>query len=63
MEASQALAEAAAMTDISGSRQLQDAELVAAALRDALTAMMPLIGHVPPDDVLDHVFASFCIGK
>ncbi len=63
VEASQALAEAGAMTALSESRQLQDAELVAAALRDALTAMMPLIGHVPPDDVLDHVFASFCIGK
>ena len=63
-DASKGLTEAASMALMSAQqRQLDHAELVAAALGDALTAMQPLIGQVPPDDVLDHVFASFCVGK
>ena len=38
-------------------------ELVAACLRDALDALGELVGRVTPDDVLEHVFASFCVGK
>ena len=39
------------------------AELLAATLRDALDALGELVGRVTPDDVLDHVFARFCVGK
>ncbi len=38
-------------------------ELAAADLRDALRCLEDLIGKVTPDDVLAHVFSSFCIGK
>ena len=38
-------------------------ELAAADLRDALRSLEDLVGEVTPDDVLDHVFSSFCIGK
>ena len=38
-------------------------ELAAADLRDALRSLEGLVGEVTPDDVLDHVFSSFCIGK
>lgn len=38
-------------------------ELVAAALHSALNAFGSIVGQMTPDDVLDHVFASFCIGK
>jgi tRNA modification GTPase len=39
------------------------AELVAADLRNALDALGSVLGQVTPDDVLGHVFATFCIGK
>ena len=39
------------------------AELLAATLRDALDALGELVGRVTPDDVLDEVFARFCVGK
>jgi len=40
-------------------------EAVAAAthLRAAVDALDELVGTVTPDDVLDRVFASFCVGK
>ena len=38
-------------------------ELVAARLRDSLDALGELVGRVTPDDVLEHVFARFCVGK
>lgn len=38
-------------------------ELAAADLRDALRGLEDLTGKVTPDDVLAHVFSSFCIGK
>ncbi|MDP7008207.1 MAG: 50S ribosome-binding GTPase [Phycisphaerales bacterium] len=38
-------------------------ELCAASLRDCLAALGQITGTVAPDDVLDHVFASFCVGK
>ena len=38
-------------------------ELVAASLRDALDALGELVGRITPDEVLEHVFASFCVGK
>jgi len=32
-------------------------------LREAAAALEELIGAVQPDDVLDAVFRSFCVGK
>jgi tRNA modification GTPase len=40
-----------------------DAVAAATHLRAALGALDDLIGVVTPDDVLDRVFASFCVGK
>ncbi len=40
-----------------------DAAAAATHLRAAVTALDDLIGLVTPDDVLDRVFASFCVGK
>ena len=40
-----------------------DAAAAATHLRAAVTALDDLIGVVTPDDVLDRVFASFCVGK
>jgi tRNA modification GTPase len=36
---------------------------VASMLREALDRLGAIVGTIPPDDVLDRVFASFCIGK
>jgi tRNA modification GTPase len=43
----------------------QGVEAVAAAthLRAGVSALDDLIGAVTPDDVLDRVFATFCVGK
>lgn len=38
-------------------------ELVAAELREALEALGEVVGRIDSEDVLDKVFASFCIGK
>jgi tRNA modification GTPase len=38
-------------------------EIVALELREALDALGSILGQVTPDAVLDHVFATFCIGK
>jgi len=40
-----------------------DAAATATHLRTAVGALDDLIGVVTPDDVLDRVFASFCVGK
>jgi tRNA modification GTPase len=40
-----------------------DAAAAATHLRAAVTALDDLIGVVTPDDVLDRVFATFCVGK
>ena len=40
-----------------------DAAAAATHLRAAVGALDDLIGVVTPEDVLDHVFASFCVGK
>lgn len=46
-----------------GLRQGLDLELIAADLRDAADALAEVTGEIAPDDVLDAVFSSFCIGK
>lgn len=38
-------------------------ELAAEELRAATTALSSLLGRVDPEDVLDDIFASFCLGK
>jgi tRNA modification GTPase len=40
-----------------------DAAVAATHLRDAVAALDELIGVMTPDDVLDRVFATFCVGK
>lgn len=39
------------------------AEVAATHLRPAETALEEVLGVITPDDVLDHLFSSFCIGK
>jgi tRNA modification GTPase len=45
------------------SGRMPPAELVAACLRDGLDALGELVGRITPDQVLEHVFARFCVGK
>jgi tRNA modification GTPase len=40
-----------------------DAAVAATHLRSAVSALDDVIGIVTPDDVLDRVFATFCVGK
>jgi tRNA modification GTPase len=58
---------ARALAEIDGFRAAQaqgvDAAAAATHLRAAVGALDDLIGAVTPDDVLDRVFASFCVGK
>lgn len=48
---------------LSGSYNDGCLELLAIDLREALDAVGSVIGYATPDDVLDVVFSSFCIGK
>jgi len=57
-EAIQAVAQAA-QWDLAGGHQ----DLVAEELRGALAALALLVGEFTPEDVLDRLFSSFCIGK
>ena len=38
-------------------------EIIAMDLRIALDALASIIGHTTPDDILDQIFKTFCIGK
>ena len=40
-----------------------DAAAAATHLRTAVAALDDLIGAITPEDVLDRVFAAFCVGK
>ena len=40
-----------------------DGDLIAAELRAAITGLEELLGEVTSDDVLNQIFAEFCIGK
>ncbi len=44
-------------------RVLRSPELVAAQLRESLSALAPLTGRVHPDDIVGRIFGMFCIGK
>ncbi len=43
--------------------RLDNAELIADALRAALDALGEVVGDISPDDVLGRIFSSFCVGK
>ena len=60
-----ALERALAEMDAFGAARTAGVDAAAAAthLRAAVTALDDLIGVVTPDDVLDRVFATFCVGK
>ncbi len=47
----------------SSERAVDQPELVAGALREALDSLAELAGAVPPDEIIARVFASFCVGK
>jgi tRNA modification GTPase len=58
------LAEAAALLEPAlGQRHLPHPEVVAAAMRAGLDELGRLAGDVTPDDVLERIFATFCVGK
>lgn len=44
-------------------RTLDEPELVALGLREALDAAGELVGEISPDEVIGRVFATFCVGK
>lgn len=44
-------------------RHLEDVEILAMNLREALDHVGSITGRVTPDDVIGRIFASFCIGK
>jgi tRNA modification GTPase len=60
-----ALARAQAALAEAGAQLLEagDAVLAAHHVRDATTALDELVGAVDIEDVLDRVFAGFCVGK
>ena len=60
-----ALERAIGEVDAFRTARAQGVEAAAAAthLRTAVGALDELIGVVTPDDVLERVFASFCVGK
>jgi len=51
------------LDDWKSSGTIQAPELVAGLIRDALDAIGEINGAVSPDEILDRVFSSFCIGK
>ena len=44
-------------------KQHLDIEIIAFELREALNAVDGLLGKTSPEDILNHVFNSFCVGK
>jgi tRNA modification GTPase len=51
------------LDDIAEGYETMEAEIVAEDLRRATVRLLDLFGGVDVEDVLDHVFRSFCIGK
>jgi tRNA modification GTPase len=52
-----------AVTHLERALDTQEEDLFAADLRQALTALGPVIGETLPDDILGRIFSEFCIGK
>lgn len=58
-----AIADARAALQRARGNATSGAEIIALDLREALDALGAILGQVSPDDVLGHVFSTFCIGK
>jgi tRNA modification GTPase len=58
VKATECLADTRLLIDNSG-----EPDLVAAELRQATRAVDSIVGRVDVEDLLDEIFASFCIGK
>ena len=43
--------------------ELRGDELIAVEIRQALQELSAILGEVYTDDILDHIFSNFCIGK
>jgi tRNA modification GTPase len=56
-------AAAAALQNARGHLQAEVLELAAEALREAHDELGEITGKMAPDDLLGHIFATFCIGK
>ena len=53
-----------ALRDIQdASTNAETAELCAACLRESIQSLGQISGRVSPDDILEHVFSTFCVGK
>lgn len=52
-----------AVDDARGTLAAQHLELAAESLRVAHDAVGAITGRILPDDLLGHIFSSFCIGK
>jgi tRNA modification GTPase len=56
-----------ALDNLSAAQRLIDSnsetELIASDLRSALQHIGSIIGKVTTDDILNHIFSKFCIGK
>lgn len=52
-----------AVSLLSEVEQIEEMDLFAATVRQALNALEPLLGKSVPDDILGKIFAQFCIGK
>ncbi len=50
-------------TAISTAKANAGDEVIALELRDALHQLRVILGEVYTDDILDHIFSNFCIGK
>jgi len=51
------------LADQLDTKAIQDVELIAGHLREALNSLAALGGELSPDDVIGKVFATFCVGK
>ena len=48
---------------IEGISKVEDPEILALSLREAMEGLDQILGITTPDDVLELVFSDFCIGK
>ena len=48
---------------LSATTELRGDELIAIEIRQALYELSTILGEVYTDDILDHIFSNFCIGK
>ena len=47
----------------SATSELSGDELIAIEIRQALQELSTILGEIYTDDILDHIFSNFCIGK